>query len=343
MTGTIRRILAILCAAALVGFAPGCGGEDEPDSDSTTPDDAEAALPESVAATGADNVEIEDRLVHDVAIPDGPDWMTSAFGALWVKRDNGVVDRLDPATGKVLAEISSVPFKQPVCQGLGASDEAIWACPVEGSVVRIDPKSNSVTATVKVDKLLNQGSLVAAADRLWILTDAGNALTGIDLATNKPSKPIPLPAACFDLAVGGDTLWAVCPQDDLLLQIDAAAGEVTSQVGLPGAARASVSDQVWVSFDGGIAQVDPNTLEVVAVYDVFPGSYGGIYATEDAVWVREEQGTFLTRIDPDEQQIVERIKATQYPSGGDVIAIDDTIWATASDDNVLVGVRAGGG
>ena len=332
------RTLAL--AAALAFAIAGCSDDsgDEPETAGSPAE--EQALPEAIPVEGAPSADLEDRLVRKVSITGGPDWMVVAFDSLWVKRDTGVVNRIDPASGKVLAEIGTGRFKPPVCQGIGASDDAIWACPRDGSLIRIDPRKDSIAATIEADKLLDQGRLVSAADHLWVLTDAGNELTGIDLKSNKPATTIALPAACVDVATDGAVLWVTCPQDDLLLQIDAGAGEVTDELELAGAQNASVSDQVWVGFEGGVAQIDPDTLEVVAVYGVYPRLGGSIFATPDAVWVREEDEHFLTHIDPAAQEIVETIEAPKLPSGGDVVVVGDSVWATAYDDTTLVEVRA---
>jgi len=72
--------------------------------------------------------------------------------------------------------------------------------------------------------------------------------------------------------------------------------------------------------------------------DVGPGLVGNVDATADEVWVREEDDTFLTRIDPHTHDVVAVVPAADYPSGGDVLIADDWTWATASDDNVVVRV-----
>jgi streptogramin lyase len=340
----LRRAVSIgVVALALTG----CSDSDEPapaegeQEEATAKTSEEPALPETIPADDAKRVDLDQRLVRKVEIQEGPDWMASGFGALWVKRDSGTVDRIDPASGKVIAEISAGPFKNPLCQGIGVTEDAVWFCPPGAKeVVRIDPATNKITDTVQVDKLPDQGRIVSAAGHLWVLTDRGNMLTGIDLGDNKPSTEIPLESACVDLAAAGTTLWVTCPIDDLVLRVDAEAGEVNGEVELAGAQNAAVGQDLWVGFEGGVAQVDPSALEVTAVYDVSPRLGGSIFAGPDAVWVREEDGSFLTRIDPAEQRIVETIEAPDIPSGGDVIVIDDSVWATAYDDATLVQLQA---
>jgi streptogramin lyase len=334
-------VSVVLAAVALIG----CGGDDDPAGDEAEANvsaTAEAALPETITADDATRVELEDRLLTRLEIPNGPDWMVEAFDSLWVKRDDGAVVRVDPATSKIAAEIPPGPGSpsQHLCQGIGASGEAIWSCPPGKEIVRIDPETNEVTATVPINKLPDQGRIVSASDRVWVLTDSGAELTAIDPGDNKPIETVKLDGRCTELASGGSTVWAMCPFDDRVLRIDARSGEVGDTLELAGATNASVSDHLWVGFEGGVAQVDLDTLEVLAVYDVHPRYGGSIFTTPDAVWVREEGGEFLTRIDPMGQRIVEVIKAPELPSGGDVVQIADSVWATAYDDATLVELEA---
>ena len=121
---------------------------------------------------------------------------------------------------------------------------------------------------MRLDNFGDQGRLVSAAGHVWVLTDSGATLTGIDTRTNKPSTTIKLGGRCADLAADETTVWAMCPLEDRLLRIDAEAAEVDDELALAGAGHASVADDLWVGFEGGVAQIDPESLEVVAVYDL---------------------------------------------------------------------------
>ncbi len=339
----MRRDVLLICAAVALA---GCS-DDSTNTESTTAatesTTAEPALPEPITAQGAERVKLADRLQAEIEIGDGPDWMVEGFGSLWVKRDNGVVDRIDPANGKVIDEISAGEFDEPLCQGIGVSEDSIWACPAlgdpAGQVVRIDPERNEVASTLRTKKMPDQGRMVTAADRLWLLTDGGARLTGVDLASEKEATEVRLGETCTDLAASGTTLYAACPIDGHVLRIDAETGEVAAEGEFEGARTASVNGDLWVAFEGGVAQADPQSLEISALYDVDAAFGGTVYATDDEVWVRQEGGPFLTRIDPDEERIVETIEAPKLPSGGDVIVIGDSVWASAADDGVVVQLK----
>jgi streptogramin lyase len=336
MNARLNILTAIgLTTAALLG----CGGDDEGGGKEGRASTQErSSLPKPIAAAGAASVDLSAIRRTELSIRN-PDWTVSAFGSLWVKRDDAGVVRVDPDTGKVIARIRSSLRGEHLCQGIGASEDAIWSCPREGVITRIDPAKNAIAATVRIDKLPVQGRIVSAADRVWALTDAGAKLTAIDPRDNKPADTVALDFRCAELAAAGDTLWAMCPDDDRVLRIDAATEAVTGELALAGATNAAVSDHVWVGFERGVAQIDPKTLDVLATYDVHPRYGGSLFATPDAVWVREEGGHFLTRIDPGSRRIAETIEAPELPSGGDVVELGGSVWATAYDDATLVELR----
>ncbi len=204
----LRRAILLAGVGLLIG---GCGG-DSGDSGSAesagggeTTTGSEPVLPEPIPLGDAAQVKLEDRLKREISIPDEPDWMVEAFGSLWTIRGNGDVLRLDPGSGRIIATIENpFGFKPPLCQGIGASKDSIWACPANGNpggtVVRIDPDKNEVVSTLSTRKIPEQGRLLSAAGRLWLLTDSGEKLTGIDLETEKPTAELDLGSRCTQLA-----------------------------------------------------------------------------------------------------------------------------------------------
>jgi hypothetical protein len=98
-------------------------------------------------------------------------------------------------------------------------------------------------------------------------------------------------------------------------------------------------DSAWVAFADGLAQVDPSTLEVDAVYGVNLGLYGEIWADSHDVWARTPGKEMLTHIDPRQHRFLETLTSSAYTSEGDVLVIGDSLWTTASDDGVLLKVK----
>ncbi len=271
---------------------------------------------------------------------DSPDWLAVAAASLWVKLDPGTVVRVDPATARVEKRVPPRgPEEFNLCQGFGSSGDAIWSCTPFGSIERIDASTNRVTDRLLVPMRSDQGHLVVASKRLWIITRSGNSIAGINLEDDKLGEPIPLGASCTDLAAADPIVWAVCPAENQVLRVDTGTGQVTGRLGLPEPRTAAVRDHLWVGFKGGVAQVNPESLSIDAVYDVQPGPGGGIWAGTDRVWVRCDGGPFLIGIDPDARRVVASVTADDLLSGGDVVGVGHQLWATAYDDSTLVRLR----
>ena len=334
MNGRGRRLrLALGTALMLVATLASC---------SSPPDDSQADGPRPKVTPRAPSPSAVDRVrlknVEDFRVElDSPDWLASGFGSLWVKRDNGSVVRLS-AKGKVQATIDADIYQPPVCQGLGVSATAVWACATSGTIIRIDPETNDVAATIEVPNVNEQGRLASFAGRVWLLSHDGDRLTGISEETNKPGDPIKLGGFCTDVAdrVVNNTLWVVCASDGELLRVDLTKGKVTGKVtGLPLATSVSVGEDVWVGFEKGLARIDPRSLDVTRLQEaVIPNR---IRAVGDHVWVREEGGeAFLTSVDGSSAEVRQVIAADDLTSGGDVIELGSAVWVSAYDDLAVV-------
>lgn len=269
-------------------------------------------------------------------LPGGPDWLAVDDAGVWIKRDDGTVDRITPDTGEIDLTIQ---LGGELCQGLGIGLGAVWAC-AGSDVVRLDPQTGQVVATLAVGKAASQGHLVTAFDRLWILTGDGSTLVGVDPGSGAPVTTIPLGARGTDLAVGEAGLWVVSQLDGQVLRIDPAGTVALRVTGVERPIAVAVSDQVWVGAAGGTSRIDPDTGEIQASSAVGTGLDGGVAVAPDGVWVRSAE-RFLVRLDPDTAAPVGGVTA-DVESSGDVVVAFDSVWTSAFDDAALfrVPVRA---
>jgi streptogramin lyase len=309
---------------------------------SSSPDQQKAVEPKPKATRTAPSPSGVDRMrlkeVEDARVElDSPDWLASGFGSVWVKRDDGAVVRLSPK-GKVQATIDADIFQPPVCQGLGVTADAVWACGTEGTLIRIDPETNDVAAKIEMPKITEQGRLPSSDGQVWLLTGDGDRLTGVSEATNQAGDQIDLGTFCTDVAdrVDGSTLWVVCASEGIVLRVDLAKNKVTGKVtDLPLATSVSVGEDVWVGFEKGLARIDPDSLDVTMLQEAVTPV--GVHAVGDHVWVREEGGeAFLSRVDASSAEVRQVISANGLKSGGDVIELDGVVWASAYDDGTVV-------
>lgn len=344
-----RRVAVRLAIVCVVGLAA-CGS---PSGDSVSPPSATAAPSATVIASpsGASSLPapvgdaVEDRADAILENIEGePDWPLEGFGSLWLMApdsDEPSLLRVDPATNEVIAAIG-LPGPTRLCQGFTVTDDAVWACTPDGAL-RIDPATNSVAGEVTFEAAPVAGRLAFGSGSVWAIGSDGirpNVLVRID-PTAMTATAIPLGHGGANLAYGFDAVWITAPQDGLILRVDPASEEVTEHA--TGLARPQVivvgPDSLWVTLFGSeepasdettVVRIDPT--DGSAVTEIATGAasenLGGLWATEDAVWVRAPS-TFLTRIDPATNEVVETVSG---PAGaGDVTVAFGSLWATAGN------------
>jgi hypothetical protein len=348
-------VLAACAAADADGSIEPAGAPSaESPSASAPASDAMSSDPPAPSAS-ASSAAGDDRLVAQIDIGGGPDMPTEAFGSVWVLTLDGEimgedvppsVQRIDPATNEIVA---SVELPGRLCQGIGASPEALWACGPDG-LVRIDPATNTVVAEVPFDAPLGISRIAYGAGSVWAFatsTVGPDTVVRIDPATNAITATVPLGHVAGTMAFGHDALWVTSPTDDVLLRIDPATNAVEPwATGVEGAGQVAVADDgVWVSLYGEhgaqapegaptIVRIDPASGDVTAEVDAGSGleDSNGIVATGDGVWVR---GTdpFLVRIDPASAEVVDDIGGDH--GTGDVTVAFGSVWATSEHGRVM--------
>lgn len=318
-----RWWLAPVAALVLAACAP-ADVDEEADERPTEPAPSTSTAPEGFPVVAADAVQ-EQRW----RLPGGPDWLAVTDAGVWVKHDDGTVNRIAPDTGEIDL---TVEVPGDLCQGLGAGLGAVWVC-AGSDVVRLDPETGEAVATFAVGKAYSQGHLVAAFDRLWVLTGDGSTLVGVDPSTGDPVTTIPLGVRGTDLAVGEAGLWVVSQLDGQALRIDPAGTVAVRATGLDRPIGLSVTDQVWVGAAGGTSRIDPASGAIQASTDIGTGLDGGLAIAPDGIWVRTAE-RFLVRLDPDTAEPVGGVSA-DVESSGDVIVAFDSVWTTAFDDAAL--------
>jgi hypothetical protein len=320
MRTTLLTTLVALCAVVL----PGCGG---------------SSGPTEVAADPATSTPLSEVQEAAVELIGEPDWLTALDGFVWVKRADGFVTKIDPASNKPVGEVEADTKSQQFCEGIGAGGGFVWSC--SGSdVVRIDPAALEVTDSIPVGKVHDQGRLVFAADRIWVLSGNGDQLVGIDVATGEPGPPLALPFTCVELGAGADRLWVVCPSANTVLGVDPAVPSVEEKIEIeaPTVAFGTESD-VWIGYAEGLARVDVKSLdEQVFFIGLQPTTEGTVAVAGEDVWVRQPTG-FLYRIDATSNTVEEQIVPDESLSGGDVLVIDDGLWASAYENNLVLRLR----
>lgn len=328
----MRRALALLLAAATL---PGCGHSAKPHaspspSTSLAPDapltpasgqPSQVALKVLVggqpcgvvAAAGSVWVTDAQRAVL-LRIRDGnvaastpldasPCEVTYGAGALWVATQSGKLDRVDPHTGKVTAHIKvgAVSYEPVVAYGF------VWVTNRNGnSVSKVDPRTNKVVATIRLP-FVNAGGIVAAAGSLWVGddSDGATAIVRLDPKSGTTAK----------VDTGGNRPAFV----------------------------AAASGYVYVANEGSgtVSRIDARTGRLVGsvAAGVRPVNLSALPGPRPEVWVPDDQGNLLVRIDAAKGTVLERLRTGTGPA---VVAPDgSTVWVSNFGDGTVWQVRPG--
>jgi outer membrane protein assembly factor BamB len=339
----LRRGVArvrLACAWVVVGAVvlAACGGKEpattEPKAATTVTAAPKEVVAESTWSRGRMKISF-------------PDELAVVRDAVYVKTDDGHVVRINPATRTVGADVRIDTTTNPdeYCQGLGSDGQTLWACSAAGDgttdVVRLDPDTLEVLATVKVDKIFDQLTLPLSEGTLWVLSGTGDTLTAVDTASNRTTAH-PLGRSCLQAAATARVVYLTCLLSDEVLAVDTTTGKIIDKAAVADPVNVVADDEdVWVSGAEGIVRFSPD-LDPRSVYPgLVAGREGDLLLTEDALWIRQGP-EFLSRIDTATDAVAARYAIDPVPSGGSLVAIGDEVWTTAYDDDLVLMVDAAG-
>jgi virginiamycin B lyase len=142
---------------------------------------------------------------------------------------------------------------------LAAGLGAIWVMD-DGSVVRVDPATSKVVATIRIPDCCGGGGVVTSDGAVWVSNEQADVVHRIDPATNKVSATIDLDPEVHDLAAAQEAVWVV--DNSQVARIDPATNKVVATIPV-GAETHSVAIDgggVWApSFDEQtVYRIDPN-------------------------------------------------------------------------------------
>ena len=269
-----------------------------------------SAPPTASPAASDGGTALADLLEAEIPVQGSPDWPLVAFDSIWV---------LEP----------DLPLL------VGASETP--------NLVRIDPSSNEVAATIALPDRLCQG-FTADADAIWACS--ADALVRIDPATNEITDTVPIVGTgaktAYRPAAGADRLWFLGRDSfvaDTLVELDPAT-KTTKTYPQSGtiAGMAYAFDALWITIPskGVVARFDPTTGETTDVAQNLPNPTG-IVAGADSLWVSLHGAnddsaapgdTQLVRIDPANGEVLAEFEIGGSPLTG--------VEAWAGDDEVLV-------
>ena len=266
--------------------------------------------------------------------PDDPDWVFFSADVFVPAKDR--LDKIDVKTNKMADPVAGL--NKP-CGGMVSAFGSLWipACG-DGTLVRLDPKTFKVTATIASGADGTRGSLAASADSIWLLTDAKTTLSRIDPDQNSVVGELRVPSGCGGLTFGEKSLWLVCPNENKVLRINPATNLVEKVIDVAARPQALAvgAASIWVlcEKDGTVDRIDPKTNKVSKSIELdVPGAKGAIAFGEGSVWVTLA-GFPLTRIDPQSETVAQQFFGPG--GGGAILTTPGAIWLSNPDAGTLL-------
>jgi len=173
---------------------------------------------------------------------DLPSPAVAGGGAIWVVNKT-TVERIDPATGRVLAR-TGVGLSPA---GIAIGDGSVWvADSTQDTVTRIDPVTNT-SATTPVGH--GPSAIAVGSGGVWVADSPDDAVIRIDPSTDAVTDTIGVGRAPAGLALGGGSLWVANSGSGTVSQIDPASRRViqTIDIGNSPTGLTFAGGLLWVS------------------------------------------------------------------------------------------------
>ena len=248
-----------------------------------------------------------------------------------------------PSAGTVSATIPAIGGTvTDSIYGIAADDTAIWIHNSQrGTVVRVDPTTNRVVATIPVGHGVGDVGLTPGA--VWVLNHDDYTVTRIDPSTNQVAATIALPHITgsvhlrISLSSSAGAVWVAREDQDAAWRIDPQTNQAGPEIAPLGGPTwmALVSGSLWVclrdEFVSSVIRIDPATSNILAHVDLGDGQYAcdGLTVANGAIWAELLSTTYdagLARIDPATNKVTATIFMPLSPAINALAADDHGVW-----------------
>jgi len=223
------------------------------------------------------------------------------FGSIWIPScGSHSVIRVDPATGKKLAEIAGDPANSE--GGITVGADSVWMVTKPSTLVRINPKTNAISATIQLPS--GSENPLFSDNFVWISSFEHDQLLKVDPVSGTIIATIPVGPKPRFLTAGSGSIWTLNQGDGTISRVDPKAGKVVATIscGIPGSGGEITygAGSVWATmFDFPLTEVDPKSNKVVKQWGG-PGGDGIRFGFE-SIWLSNGRQGTVWRISPDQK------------------------------------------
>jgi virginiamycin B lyase len=217
------------------------------------------------------------------------------------------------------------------------TEDSIWVAGTKPySVQRIDPRTNSILARVRLSGEACSG-IEFGFGSVWVpVCGKHPALVRISALTNRITATLPIAPAGAEggIASGGDSVWMVTDKNGTLSRIDPAANKVRQAISIPaGSYNPLFADgMIWVTgFDTNVVtSVDDSSGAVLASIAVGPKPRF-LTAGAGSIWTLNQGDGTISRVDQKSRKVTATIRVGTPGPGGDICFGEDSVWTTVFD------------
>ena len=199
-------------------------------------------------------------------------------GEPWAAVSGTAIQHINPATRSAIAKVPLEAFY------VGAAAGSIWA-PSHHDVVRIDPKTAGVVATIHVSDENDVTEVEGDDHAIWATVKERNSIYRIDPVSNKVVATIEGGGFAHGILVQPSAIWISNAHQNTITRIDPATNATVTIKDLGGGVGlAEGGGYVWASTRLDVFRIDPATNEATMVVRVGGWPYGIGYLN-DVLWV----------------------------------------------------------
>ncbi len=224
-----------------------------------------------------------------------------AFGSVWVPSCGAhMLMRLDEATGKVTAQIPADPANSE--GGIAVADGSIWMVVKPSTLVRVDPKSNTVVSTLELPSESENPAF--GGGFVWVSSFGHDQLLEVDPKSNTVVATIGVGPKPRFLTIGDGSVWTLNQGDGSISRVDMKTSKVVATIicGIPGPGGEITfgAGSVWVAlFDFPLTQVDAKTNLPVKQWAGAGGD--GVRFGFGSVWLSNLRQQTVWRLSPEQK------------------------------------------
>jgi len=161
------------------------------------------SIPPGLVRVDYDRASARSTVVNATPLVHPPSAVAVGAGSVWaIDRDDEVVRRIHPDSGKVLRSIRA--GHAPVALAVG--EGAVWVANADDdSVSRIDPRTSTVTKAISVGG--RPAAVATGGGSVWVANSGDGSVSRIDPRTDRVSDTYTVGHSPQGVAVAGDAAW----------------------------------------------------------------------------------------------------------------------------------------